>query len=214
MVCLSKSSELLEQLLQHSEIDTDTLVEAALSLYVSGRKTSGIRKFEHELRLMDDLTSQINHVFRNLIIRTISENEKPIPNAPSFNSQINSTHELDSDIERKYNSLQQSYQDLLTEVSKNNTLVSELTQIVKQNSSLIEHHTNALAKLEEGVQKSLTKRSYTKKDKDASQNSISNKNKVALVSSTPNIDRQDHAETSESSSSSESSVNNDTEPVP
>ncbi|MEF3352093.1 hypothetical protein PV403_02800 [Paenibacillus sp. GYB006] len=211
---MSKSSELLEQLLKHSEIDTDTLVEAALSLHVNGRKNSGIHKFAHELRLMDDLTSQINHVFRNLIIRTISENQKTLPNAPSFNSQINSTHESDSEIERKYNSLQQSYQDLLSEVSKNNNLVSELTQIVKQNSSLMEQHTNAIAKLEEGVQKSLTKRSYTKKDKDVPQNSIANKNKVALVSSTPNIDRQDHAETSESISSSETSVNNDTEPVP
>lgn len=213
MVRLSKSSELFEQLLQHSEIDTDTLVEAALSLHLNGRKTSAIHKFAHELRLMDDLTSQINHVFRNLIIRTISEKEKPIPNTPSFNSQINSTHESDSDIERKYNDLQQSYQNLLTEVSKNNTLVSELAQIVKQNSSLMEQHTNALAKLEGDAQNVPTKRSYTKKDKDLPQPSTSKKNKVALVSSTSKIDQKD-VETSDSGSSSESSVNNDTDPVP
>lgn len=198
---MSKSSELLEQLLQHSGVDMDTLMEAALSLHVSDRKTSGIHKFAHELRLMDDLTSQINHVFRNLIIRAISESEKPIPNTPSFNSQINSTHESDSDIERKYISLQQSYQELSTELSKNNTLISEIAHIVKQNSSLMERHTNTLLKLEEDVRNVSTKRSYTKKDK------------VAPVSSTSNID-QDHSETSESGLSSESSVNNDTEPVP
>lgn len=88
---MSKFSEQIEHLLQYNGIDADTFLEAALSLH-SNRKNTGIQKYALELRLMDDLTTQINQAFRNLIIKTITENEKLAPTLPLM--RLRSNHQM------------------------------------------------------------------------------------------------------------------------
>lgn len=164
MVLLSKFSEQIEQLLQYNGIDADTLLEAALSLH-SNRKNTGIQKYAHELRAMDDLTAQINQAFRNLIIKTITENETSVPSLHSYDTQIRSSNDSIENLEHKYNDLHHSYQDLLVKVSTNNTLIADLAVMVKANNALLEQHAIALAKLEDYVQTKSTGRGPYKKNK-------------------------------------------------
>lgn len=162
---MSKFSEQIEQLLQYNSVDAETLLEAALSLH-SKRKNTGIQKYAHELRLMDDLTTQINQVFRNIIIKSITENEETGPNLPINVPQITLSNDFIENLEHKNNDLQHSYQDLLAKVSTNNTLVTELAVMVKENNALLEQHAIALAKLEDYAQTKSTGRGpYNKKNK-------------------------------------------------
>lgn len=196
---MSKFSEQIEQLLQDNGVDAETLLEAALSLH-SKRKNTGIQKYAHELRLMDDLTTQINQVFRNMIIKSITENEKTSPNLPINVPQITISNDFNKNPEHINNDLQHSYQDLLAKVSTNNTLVTELAVMVKENNALLEQHAIALAKLEDYAQTKSTGRGpYNKK------------NKATPIEIAPN---PVHHENSISDPSSELGVANDDDSVP
>ncbi|OME52817.1 MULTISPECIES: hypothetical protein [Paenibacillus] len=159
---MSKFSEQIEHLLQYNGIDADTFLEAALSLH-SNQKNTGIQKYALELRLMDDLTTQINQAFRNLIIKTITQNEKAVPSLHTYDTR--SSNDFIKDLEHKYNDLNHSYQNLLDNISTNNKIVAQLTVMVKENKALLEQHAIALAKLEDYAQTKPTGRGPYKKNK-------------------------------------------------
>lgn len=145
--------EQLSELVASSGIQDDNWLNEVFELYMQSKsqKPRGIKKYIKDVQQFEEITTQINDLFKSHLKGVLREEEKLYHTLDSLQNDLDEANKKCVIAEQKYEALAQKYDLLKTDNAKQQETIELLNKTIKDNDQHIAQDRKTIAALEKVI---------------------------------------------------------------